>query len=74
MFNRTLTTILGIICFLSFSLSDDKYSSYRELKKISNGMSIIHTSNSMVGIIAFMDFILHIGLVFIMNGFNHLII
>ena len=33
MFNRTLTTILGIICLLTFSLSEDKFSSFRELKK-----------------------------------------
>ena len=49
MFNRTLTTILGIICLLTFSLSKDKFSSFRELKKISNGMSIIHSSDSKVG-------------------------
>ena len=56
MFNRTLTTILGIICLLTFSLSDDKFSSFRELKKISNGMSIIHSSDSKVGIIAIHGF------------------
>ena len=56
MFNRTLTTILGIICLLTFSLSDDKFSSFRELKKISNGMSIIHASDSQVGIIAIHGF------------------
>ena len=56
MFNRTLTTILGIICLLTFSLSEDKFSSFRELKKISNGMSIIHSSDSKVGIIAIHGF------------------
>ena len=56
MFNRTLTTILGIICLLAFSFSDDKFSSYRELKKISNGMSIIHKSDSKIRIIAIHGF------------------
>ena len=56
MFNRTLTTIIGIICLLTFSLSDDKFSSFRELKKISIGMSIIHASDSQVGIIAIHGF------------------
>ena len=56
MFNRTLTTILGIICLLTFSLSEDKFSSFRELKKISNGMSMIHSSDSKVGIIAIHGF------------------
>ena len=56
MFNRTLTTILGIICLLTFSFSNDKFSSYRELKKISNGMSVIHKSDSKTGIIAIHGF------------------
>ena len=56
MFNRTLTTILGIICLITFSFSDDKFSSYRELKKISNGMSVIHKSDSNIGIIAIHGF------------------
>ena len=56
MFNRTLTTILGIICLLTFSFSNDKFSSYRELKKISNGMSVIHKSGSKMGIIAIHGF------------------
>ena len=56
MFNRTLTTILGIICLLNFSFSNDKFSSYRELKKISNGMSVIHKSDSKMGIIAIHGF------------------
>ena len=56
MFNRTLTTILGIICLLTFSFSNDKFSSYRELKKISNGMSVIHKSDSKMGIIAIHGF------------------
>jgi len=56
MFNRTLTTILGIICLLTFSFSNDKFSSYRELKKISNGMSLIHKSDSKMGIIAIHGF------------------
>ena len=56
MFNRTLTTILGIICLLSFSFSNDKFSSYRELKKISNGISVIHKSDSKMGIIAIHGF------------------
>ncbi len=56
MFNRTLTTILGIICLLTFSFPNDKFSSYRELKKISNGMSVIHKSDSKMGIIAIHGF------------------
>ena len=56
MFNRTLTTILGIICLITFSLSNDKFSSFRELKNISNGLSIIHSSDSKVGIIAIHGF------------------
>ena len=56
MFNRTLTTILGIICLLNFSFPNDKFSSYRELKKISNGMSVIHKSDSKMGIIAIQSF------------------
>ena len=74
MFNRTLTTILGIICLVTFSFSGDKFSSFRELKKISNGMSIIHASDSQVGIIAIHGFYPAYWLAFIMNGFNHLII
>ena len=56
MFKHTLTTILGIICLLTFSFSEDKFSSFRDLKKISNGMSLIHESDSNVGIIAIHGF------------------
>ena len=56
MFNRTLTTFLGIICLLTFSFADDKFSSYRELKKIPDGMSSIHESGNKLGIIAIHGF------------------
>ena len=56
MFKHTLTTILGIICLLTFSYSEDKFLSFRDLKKISNGMSLIHESDSNVGIIAIHGF------------------
>ena len=56
MFNRILTTFLGIICLLTFSFADDKFSSYRELKKIPDGMSSIHESGNKLGIIAIHGF------------------
>ena len=52
MFKRTLTTILAFICFLSISFADDKYSSFRELKKIPSGMNIIHNGSSNTAIVA----------------------
>jgi len=52
MFKCTLTTILAFICFLSNSFADDKYSSFRELKKIPSGMNIIHNGSSNTAIVA----------------------
>jgi hypothetical protein len=56
MFNRTLTTFLGIICLITFSFAGDKFSSFRELKKIPDGMSSIHESGNKLGIIAIHGF------------------
>jgi hypothetical protein len=56
MFFRTLTTFLGIICLITFSFADDKFSSFRELKKIPDGMSSIHESGNKLGIIAIHGF------------------
>ena len=52
MFNRTLTTILVFICLLSFSYGDDKYSSFKDLKKIPSGMNVVHVGDGNSAIVA----------------------
>tara|TARA_S200000501_G_C20867444_1_gene762627 strand:+ start:4369 stop:5118 length:750 start_codon:yes stop_codon:yes gene_type:complete len=52
MFIRTLTTILTFICLLSVYYANDKYSSFKDLKKIPDGMNIIHVGNSKTAIVA----------------------
>ena len=56
MFKRTLTTFLAFICLLYFLSADDKYSSFRDLKKIPDGMNIIHKSDGDTAIVAIHGF------------------
>ena len=56
MFKRTLTTFLAFICILYFLSADDKYSSFRDLKKIPDGMNIIHKSDGDTAIVAIHGF------------------
>ena len=52
MFNRTLTTILAFICLCSFSYGDDKYTSFKDLKKIPGGMNVVHYGAGNTAIVA----------------------
>jgi len=56
MFNRTLTTILAFICLSSFSYGDDKYSSFKDLKKIPDGMNVVHNGEGNTAIVALHGF------------------
>ena len=56
MFNRTLTTILAFICLSSFSYGDDKYLSFKDLKKIPDGMNVVHNGEGNTAIVALHGF------------------
>ena len=56
MFNRTLTTILAFICLSSFSYGDDKYLSFKDLKKISDGMYVVQCGEGSTAIVAVYGF------------------
>ena len=56
MFNRTLTTILAFTCLFSFSNGDDKYVSFKDLKKIPDGMNIVHNGEGATAVVAIHGF------------------
>ena len=55
--NQRLIIVIILSLFLSTSIAQDKFKSYKDVKKIPNGMNIIHEN----------------GFKFTMNGFSHLI-
>ena len=56
MFNRTLTTILAFTCLFSISNGDDKYASFKDLKKIPDGMNVVHNGEGTTAVVAIHGF------------------
>ena len=54
--NQRLIIVIILSLFFSISTAQDKFNSYRELKKIPNGMNIIHDNNKTRAIVGIHGF------------------